>query len=195
MIRLDAIDTLKNYKKSAEELKEEARIILLAQKDHRYFERLYNDYFRDLFLFVYKRTGNEDLADDITSQVFLKALLNLKKYQFRGVPFSAWLFRIAINEINMYFRKLKAAKTITIDKVSMHNMMEICESEDKDENHTFLFKALNSLSPAAMELINLRFFENRSFKEIGEILNITENNSKVRTYRIIDKLRKMLKSK
>ena len=66
------------------------------------FGVLYEKYFRQIYLFVFRRTDDEDIAADLTSEVFLKAMLSLKNLKFQGVPFSAWLYRIASNEINLH---------------------------------------------------------------------------------------------
>lgn len=65
---------------------------------------------------MYRRTTDRELAGDISQQVFLKALLALSKFQFRGVPFSAWLFRIAVNECNEFFRKTNRTRAVSIDE-------------------------------------------------------------------------------
>src|ERR1035438_7413468 len=79
------------------------------------FEPLYDKYYKPVFIFIFRRTGNENLTNDICSVVFLKALINLKKFEPRGVPFSAWLYRIALNEVNMHFRKNEGTRIISID--------------------------------------------------------------------------------
>ena len=84
------------------EVKSERELINLAKKNSKYFEPIYKKYHEQIFRFVYQRLNNEDDAADITSQVFLKALLNLEKYEFRGFPFSSWLYRIALNEVNQH---------------------------------------------------------------------------------------------
>ena len=182
-----------NYTKTDIELKEEFAIILKTQTNPVYFETLYNRYFKTIYLFVLKRTSNNDIAGDITSVVFLKAIMNIKRYVYKGVPFSAWLFRIASNEINLYYRKTKKERTISIDESGLLNVLSEIEIENDEQKQQLLFNALNSLSENANQLIQLRFFEGHSFKEIGVIIGITENNAKVKLYRTLDKLRKLMK--
>ena len=90
---------------SGEQLAAELEIIRAAQADPARFKPLYEQYYESIFRFVYQRTGDEHLTADLCATVFLKALQNLKNYQFRGVPFSAWLYRIALNQVTQHFRK------------------------------------------------------------------------------------------
>ena len=80
------------------EIREEDRLVSEAKNDITRFSSLYDRYFEAIFSFIFRRTEDEDVADDICSQTFLKAMQNLHRYEFRGLPFSAWLFRIATNE-------------------------------------------------------------------------------------------------
>jgi RNA polymerase sigma-70 factor (ECF subfamily) len=84
---------------------DDAALVLAAQQDPREFEPLYSKYYEPILRFVYKRLDTKSEAYDVTSQVFLSALQNLSKYEDRGFPFSSWLYRIAINELNQFFRK------------------------------------------------------------------------------------------
>jgi RNA polymerase sigma-70 factor (ECF subfamily) len=159
------------------------------------FDVLYEKYYKSIFVFIYRRTGNEDVSADITSQVFLKALINIKKYVFKGVPFSAWLFRIAFNEINMYFRKSNAHRIVSLEQKSISQIVMEVQEEDNTNGQQRMMTALKKLDRDDIQLIELRFFEKRSFAEVGEIIGITENNAKVKVYRILDKLKKVLKTK
>lgn len=181
---------LANYHISEQQIAEEQRWILAAQQDPRAFGKLYDFYYKRIFLFVFKRMEDEDKAADVTAQVFLKALTNLSKFSFQGVPFSAWLYRIALNEINMYFRADKSTLTESIEKTQIAEMLESEDGKVSDEQLQRLNQVLQKLSPDDMQLVSLRFFEEMSFKEVAEIVGITENNAKVKVYRILEKLRK-----
>ena len=166
-----------------------------AKEDPARFDVLYDNYYKSIFVFIYRRTGNEDLSADITSQVFLKALINIKKYEFKGVPFSAWLFRIAFNEINMYFRKNNANRVISLDQNNIIQIVNEVQEEDNALATQRMMTALKKLDGDDIQLIELRFFEKRSFADLADIVGITENNAKVKVYRILDKLKKILKTK
>jgi len=183
---------LNEHHKTEEDLRTELAIVEAAKNDPAKFGALYEKYYRQVYVFVFRRTGNEEQAGDIVSNTFLKAMLSLQKYVFRGVPFSAWLFRIASNEVNMFFRKTNRERVVSLDKSDLGKMIAESGETDSDENQKLLLKALGTLSVEDMHLIELRFFEKRAFIEVGEILGITENNAKVRTYRILDKLKILL---
>jgi RNA polymerase sigma-70 factor (ECF subfamily) len=183
--------SLTQYHQTQEQLDQEKILILDAQKDKAKFAPLYKKYFEQIFLFILKRVEGEDTAADITSQVFLKALLNLAKYKDMGLPFSSWLFRIARNELYDMYKKKEVELVVSLESRGIVEMISEMKDEEKAD-HSQLMTALSLLENDEMELIELRFFEKRAFKEIGEILEITENNAKVRTYRILDKLKKLL---
>ena len=180
------------HHKSDNDLKLELQQIEAAKLDSARFDVLYDRYYKSIFVFVFRRTGNEELTADITSHVFLKALMNIQKYQYKGVPFSAWLFRIAFNEINMYFRKNNAERLVSLDQGGIQNMVSEAAGEDNTEVHKKMMAAVQQLEETDIHLIELRFFEKRSFAEVAAIIGITENSAKVKVYRILDKLKKIM---
>ena len=181
-----------SYHKSPVQIESEADIILAAQKDLIHFELLYNAYFERIFRFIYQRLQSKTEAADLCSQVFMKAMLNIKKYKTKGIPFSAWLIRIAINEMNNAFSKQTKDRTIQIESIQIESLIQESGIEGEDDKKALLTKALTQLADDDLLIIELRFFENNSFKEIADILNITENNAKVKTYRILDKIKQMI---
>lgn len=162
-----------------------------AQQNPAHFRVLYERYYEPIFRFVYKRILEEALCADITAQVFLKAMQNLSKYTYKGVPFSAWLFRIASNEIAQHFRKTKKQRVVALEENNVHEIEE--EYEDKaalEVNIEMLKEVIQDLKPPEVMLLELRFFEKRPFKEVADILDITENNAKVKIYRLLQKMKK-----
>jgi RNA polymerase sigma-70 factor (ECF subfamily) len=174
---------------SVQQISEEELWIIAAKDDPSKFEPLYNRYFERVFRFVYQRMDSKESAADITSQVFLKALVNLEKYSFRGLPFFAWLCRIAISEIGNYYSRASKYKIINIETAGLNQMAESIELEATEEKLNAITECLKTLPEGDTLMIEMRFFESRSFKEIGHILNITENNAKVKLYRILDKIK------
>lgn len=176
----------------------ESEVIVLAKKDQSYFGALYNKYFEQIFRFVFKRTGGDEaLAGDVTQQTFMKAMANLGKYEDRGLPFSSWLYRIAQNEVSMHFRKQKKNFTVPIDEsrvvevaVEASLSTEYMTSDQQEK----LIDMLNELDDEHLDLIELRFFQEMSFKQIAEIYKITEANAKMRTYRILERINKKWKN-
>jgi RNA polymerase sigma-70 factor, ECF subfamily len=152
----------------------------------------YDRYYKKIFLFVLHRVGDRDESADLTSQVFLKAMINLDRYTFRGLPFSSWLYRIAVNECNNFFRKGKHDRTVLLEDVHVENLYDDMFGDNvQEELRQKLPFILEKLKPDELHLIQLRYLEGRPFKEVSEILNITETYAKVRTYRILDKMKKM----
>lgn len=175
----------------------EAQIIAAAKKDRRAFAALYDKYYDQIFLFVFKRMESEATCADLCSQVFLKALTNIHKYEDRGFPFSSWLYRIAINEVNQYFRNNhKAIRAVSIDHAQVQFIAdEMGDGVEVERALQALEAVLDDLDEPSLTLIEMRFFEQRSFKEMGQILGITEGNAKIKTYRVLDKLKNELLKK
>ncbi len=166
--------------------------IQAAQRNPADFRPLYNRYYTPIFRFIYKRTQNEELSADICSQVFLKALQKLDKYQYKGVPFSAWLYRIASNEIAQHFRNAKKSRVVSVEDANLGDMIEELEEHNTEGQREQLLALLDDLNETDLQLIELRFFEQRPFKEIANIMDMTESNTKVRTYRILKSLKKKI---
>lgn len=179
------------YHQTNDRLQEELVIIQEAKKNPERFGPLYTKYHEQIFRYVYQRMDDEHLAFDVTSQVFVKALKNLHKYEYRGVPFSSWLYRIAKSELYQAFRDRKARRTVNVESMHLFEMIEEFEEDDSSTNKKRLFQCLSLLKDDDLQLIELRYFEKRSYREIGEILEITENNAKVRTFRALERLKKL----
>ncbi len=180
------------YHQNAFRLEDELRQIEIAKKDPRQFAPLYKKYHEAIFRYIYKRVDEEESAYDITSCVFVKALAGLHKYEFRGVPFSSWLFRIAKSELYQSFRDKKAQRTVSLDSVTIVQFIDDLNEDFSEEQRTNLLNSLKLLKEHELQLIEMRFFEKRSFKEIGEILGLTENNAKVKTFRALVKLKAII---
>jgi len=177
---------------SSSELLEEWKIVQAAQKDASKFGQLYSKYFPQIFKFVYRRTDNEQLTGDLTAQVFLKALQKIHTYTYKGVPFSAWLFRIASNEVVQHFRNLGKNRIVAIENYQVQEIISEDVSASKEDELKLMIQYLGELKEDEIQLIEMRFFEQRPFKEIAQIMELTENNTKVKTYRILERLRKKI---
>ena len=107
------------YHQTDDRLQDEMMLIRRAKEDPERFGPLYTKYHEQIFRYIYQRMDDEDLAFDVTSQVFIKAMKNLHKYEYRGVPFSSWLYRIAKSELYQAFRDRKARKTVSVESMSI----------------------------------------------------------------------------
>ncbi|MFK7936183.1 MAG: RNA polymerase sigma factor [Saprospiraceae bacterium] len=174
------------------ELEAEWQQVQAAQINPAQFRPLYSRYYEPIFRFVFRRCADESLAADLCSQVFLKAMQQLKKYQFKGVPFSAWLYRIASNEVAQHFRKVQKNRVVSVEDETLNEVIDEIKEQPNEALQAALITALDGLKETDLQLVELRFFEQRPFKEIAEILGITESNAKVKTYRILERLKKRL---
>ncbi len=183
------------------DLEQEKELVEKAKNDTQVFGELYDQYYPKIFGYVLRRTASIDVAQDVTSEVFFKALKNLGQFCYRGFPFSSWLYRIATNEIANYFRKNKREKfcleeafnSVSISNPSAETELLEAEAELKrHEDFLILHENLSKLSVKYQEVITLRFFENKQVKEIGEILGKREGTIKSLLHRGLEKLRKLM---
>ncbi len=181
------------HHQSREQLDDELRQIKTAQNNPQAFAPLYDRYYLKIFRYIFQRVEDENIAADVTSVVFSKALFNLGKYEFRGVPFSAWLFRVAQNELNQLFRQNKVRKVVNIPTENLPQIAEDAGEEGLEKRIEDLKTAMKDLSEDELELVEQRYFENRSYKEMGEILDMEENNARVKTFRVVQKLKSLMK--
>ena len=193
-VNLTTMSELSNFHKSHEEIQSEAQIIELCKQDPKAFKVIYDSYFSQILTYVYNRMDDKEMAIDVAQQTFLKALKNIHKYENRGLPFSSWLYRIAHNELNEVFRKNSKLRTVNLTDHFSNLLQQEMEDDGLSDWLTKLKTVIKGLKEADFRIVEMRFFENRPFSEIGEILEITENNAKVKTYRILDKMKTMLLS-
>lgn len=175
-----------------EQINEELVLIESAKHLPENFAPLYKKYHKQIFQYVYQRMDSKDTAFDVTGQVFLKAITNLHKYEFRGVPFASWLYRIAHNEIAQTYRQNRNKRAVNADIGDLKFICEENESPFFEEYIPHIKNLILSLNEDELQLVEFRYFEKRPFKEIAEILNITEVNAKVRMHRVIEKLKKAI---
>ncbi|MEI7597288.1 MAG: sigma-70 family RNA polymerase sigma factor [Bacteroidota bacterium] len=183
------INTDAPFYQTETQISEDWENVLAAKQDIKNFSLIYDKYYVSVFRFVYQRTDSSDDAADITSLVFLKAMQSIQKFVFKGVPFASILFRIAFNEINQHFRKVQKDRNFYLNFESQNELMDEIKSHDSEDKESSVKKLLEYLNPSDLELIEMRYFEKRSFKEIAEITDLTENNAKVKVHRILGKLK------
>ena len=170
---------------------EDKKLIAMAQKDHNHFGKLYDKYFEQVYYFVFSRVTRKELAGDITQNAMLKAMANIKKYQWTGRPFLAWLYRIAANEVNMYYRKSKKEVVVEIQDWQINDLKEAFADTISmgQKEQELLIEILQNLNSKDQELIELRFFSQLSIHEIAEFYNIGLSAAKMRLYRTLEKIK------
>ncbi|MBZ9572412.1 RNA polymerase sigma factor [Patescibacteria group bacterium] len=180
------------------DLKKEKELIKKAKRDPEVFGRLYDEHYPKIFGYILKRVANLEIAQDITSETFFKALKNLWRFRWRNISLSSWLYRIASNEIANFFRKNKN-RVIPLEKtsepISTHNpLIEIIEAQEKLKRHKdflALQEKISQLPLKYQEVICLKFFEKKKIKEIAEILGRKEGTIKSLLHRGLKKLREL----
>lgn len=175
---------------SSPPVKDEAYYISRAKEDPRFFEPVYNAHYEKIFRYCYQRLNSEDDAADVCSQVFIKAMSKLKLFKDTGVPFSAWLYRIAHNELMDFFRKNQKKRTVNMDLSNLKVMLDDCEEDKSEENMQRLVNLLRQLKEEELNIIEMKYFEGRSFQEISQITGLSVSNAKVKAFRIIQKMKK-----
>ena len=165
-----------------------------AKHNPRAFAPLYDRYYARILGFIYQRTERKDDAYDITQQVFIAALENIGKYKASGVPYSALLFRIAINELNRFYRKSKVRQALSIDDEQVSDVLTELGEETTAQTDARLMQAIQQLPEEDVSLLQMRFFDKIPFKDLCEILEISETAAKARVYRLLEKLKNIYTS-
>jgi RNA polymerase sigma-70 factor (ECF subfamily) len=165
---------------------EERLLIEAAQADPARFVELYDRYVDRVYAYVSRRTGSRTVAEDITSAVFEQALTHLPRFEWRGVPFIAWLFRIAANALADHWKR--EGRTSPDPPPDVPD-----EREYQDlERRVSLFQLVDRLPDAQRRVIQMRFVEERSIREVAFALDRSEGAVKQLQLRALDSLRKGL---
>lgn len=169
----------------------DSELVDLAKQDKDAFGELYERYVRKIYNYVYYRTGNHHDAEDLTARVFFRAMAHIESYTERGVPFQAWLYRIAHNLVANWHRDRGRRKIIPLDEFVAHSLRsEAPESQTEDqEEREQLLAAIRRLPEERQQLLLLKFIEHLSNAEIGEIMNRTEGAIKSLYHRTLIALR------
>jgi len=187
--------------KTEEYIQNEVLLIQKAQKSAKDFAPLYDTYYLQIFKYVFKRVKTQHLVAEITSNVFSKALNKIGKFKSQGFPFSSWLYRIASNEITDHYRKNSRDRYVRVTEDQLSYLADLSQNENHNQNEESdkkeailarLLDVLKLLNSRDLELIEMRFFEQRSFKEMGEVLDMTEGNVRIKTHRVVKGLKEKL---
>jgi RNA polymerase sigma-70 factor (ECF subfamily) len=165
---------------------EERLLVEAAQEDPAKFADLYEIHFERVYAFIARRVRDRETAEDLTSEVFHKALANLRSYQFRGAPFGAWLFRIAANAVNDQ-SKLAAREAVKIDEDPAD--IEPARDLETIEDRARLFRFVGKLPDDQRRVVFERFVEQRSIREIAHQLGRSEGAVKQLQFRALRNLR------
>jgi len=170
---------------------DESALIEQAKTDKDAFGQLYERYYDKIYNYVYYRTGNAADAEDLTAKIFMRAMNHIGRYEDQGVPFSAWLYRIAHNLVANWHRDNSRRQMISIDDIVHWRVTEDSPEfatqlmEDKEA----LLTAIRRLPADRQELLILKFVERLSNAEIGEIMGRSEGAVKSLYHRTLLALR------
>ena len=163
-----------------------------VNRDVAAFEQLYSLFIDRIYKFFLYRVGDSHLAEDLTSTVFVKAWQSIDRYQERGAPFSAWLYKIARNSVVDHYRKDK--ENVSLDGQGMILPVgdDLSESVERRFTQKQIRTALGSLKKDQREVIILHFFDSLSYSEIAEVMDKREGAIRTIQYRALRSLRKVL---
>ncbi len=174
------------------EAEQERLLVERAQNDPLAFAALYEVYADRVYNYIYQRTGNRHDAEDLTARTFVKAFAHLERYVFRGIPFSAWLYRIAHNAVANWHRDRSRRQVVSLEALAAH-------SEDGDhpedvtqsrEEQRVLLEAIRRLPAERQELLILKFSDGLKNAEIAQIMGRTEGAIKSLYHRTLLALRR-----
>ena len=166
-------------------------LVARAREDPSAFGQLYERYVTKIYNYVYYRTGNHHDAEDLTGRVFYRALMHIDRFVDRGVPFSAWLYRIAHNLVANWHRDHSRRQELSLEDITLTGALrETPEvATEANEDHARLMRAIRDLPTERQELLILKYVENLSNAEIGEIMGRSEGAIKSLYHRTLLSLR------
>jgi RNA polymerase sigma-70 factor (ECF subfamily) len=181
-------------------LEKESEEILVerAKEDPAAFGVLYKKYVRKIYSYVYCRIGNRNDAEDLTAKIFYMALANIDRYENRGLPFSAWLYRIAHNLVANWLRDRSRRKVISLDELAstiQHSGSVPDHQAEVNEQREALLEAIQRLPPDRQELLVLKLMEGMSNAEIGQVMGRSVGAIKSLYYRTLIDLRQDLEKR
>jgi RNA polymerase sigma-70 factor, ECF subfamily len=172
---------------------DERLLVKAAQADPSKFDVLYELHFERIYFFIVSRVHDRAIAEDLTSETFQKALASLSTYEWRGTPFSAWLYRIASNAIVDHYKRSSRERLSPDPSVDLREGVSDVEPTAREltaiDHHMLLFQLVDRLPGLQRQVIYERFVEQRNVKEIAERLKKTEGAIKQLQFRALQALR------
>ncbi len=171
---------------------EESLVRRAQQRDQEAFAQLYEENFDKIYRYVVLRIGSKTEAEDMTQQVFVNALQSISSFRWKGVPFSAWLFRIARNQVVDYLRKKKRQATAPLDEslASSDSNPELAAEHSSDIEQLLL--ATERLTEAQREVISLRFAGELAIAQVAKVMGKSQGAVKALQHSAIVALRRVL---
>jgi RNA polymerase sigma-70 factor (ECF subfamily) len=174
------------------QLANEDELVSKAKTDDAAFEQLYYHYFPKIYSYVMKRVGGRESAEDIVSEVFLKAFANLNKYQSRGFTFGAWLYRIATNCLTDHYRK-RSRRPEDLDEEAMEKEpgQEAAHKEaERSSDRQAIEMVLARLPERYSQAVYLRYFAEMEIYEIAEVMKVSKAHASVLIHRALESFKR-----
>ena len=172
---------------NARQLEAERRLIEASQRQPRRFAQLYERYFDRVYAFALTRTGERTAAEDVTAETFRQAFENLPRFEWRGVPFSAWLFRIAANAAADHFKRISREEALPETANEQDESWEARLIEV--ETRARLFELVRRLPKNQRQVVVMRFGQERSIREVAQAIGRSEGAVKALQHRAMETLR------
>ena len=175
------------------QVQDEQNLVNRAQNgDEEAFSQIYEEYFNKIYRYVVVRMGDEMEAEDLTQQVFLKALQSIGSFKWRGTPFSSWLYRIAHNQVVDYLRKKKRRTTVPLDEIQVAVDRDPQDEVEKGFDLQRLASAMHHLTESQRSVISLRFTSELSTAEVAQVLGKSQGAIKALQHSAVVALRRLL---
>lgn len=174
---------------------DESSLVQLAKTDEDAFGELYQRHVNKIYNYIYYRTSNHQDTEDLTARVFHRALKHIPDYEDRGLPFSAWLYRIAHNLVANFHRDRSRRKLIPIDDLVLSTVRREAPERvaERREEKDLLLTAIRNLPEDRQQLLILKYVDRLSNREIGRIMGRSEGAVKSLYHRTLIALRGEIK--
>jgi RNA polymerase sigma-70 factor (ECF subfamily) len=170
---------------------DERLLIEAAQKDPARFAELYENNFERVYAYVVRRVGDRAESEDLTSEVFHHALENLRRFEWRGIPFAAWLYRIAANLISDRWQR-RSHEPLADGPEQIESAQGSSTEFEEVERRATLFRLVDTLPAEQRRVVVLRFVEQKSIKEVAKEIRKTEGAVKQLQFRALSSLRERM---
>jgi RNA polymerase sigma-70 factor (ECF subfamily) len=182
-----------NLNSRDEVLDEDRLLVCAARNETDAAGRLYDKYYNEVFGYIYHGTFDRAVAEDLTSNVFLAAFRHLGRFQWRQIPFRAWLYRIATNEMRMHYRRARRARVRHFEPgEGTDAAAPASDPSVAAEEYRLLHEALLQLKPKYHTAIVLRYFEGKTIAEIADITGRRPGTIKSQLHRGLAQLQDVL---
>ncbi len=179
---------------SARDIELERDLAIRAKSSMAAFGELYDLYLTPIYSFVLRRVGNEKDAEDLTAQTFEKALLSIGRYEWQGISFSAWLYRIAANNVADHYRRRKRVRLVGIEEADFRPGPDDMAFERVEDYYRreLLLRSMQKLPAQYNQVLSMKFFDELDNEEMAQVMGCSRSSLAVKLYRSLRALRKIV---